>query len=457
MFGVLLASFALALAISSALQKKIVGPLLRLASTAKTIASEHDYSVRAVVRGGDEIGTLSAAFNDMLQQIGAQNATLQESESNFRELADAMPQIVWTSRALQEAQYVNQRWFEYTGVTAGAAEEFGWPDVTHPDDQQAYLDARATSSQLGLPFATELRIRRASDGAYRWHLARALPVRDKDGQITRWFGTYTDIDDQKTAEAEIRKVNAELERRVLERTEKLTIANAELAKASEAKDRFLATMSHELRTPLNAILGFTGTLLMKLPGPLTTEQEDQLQTVRASARHLLSLINDLLDLAKIESGKIVLKFEPVNCRTVINDVATALAPLAKAKGLRFEVVLPDQDVVLPTDSRALSQIVINLTNNAIKFTEKGFVRLELKKLAGGSPRVELSVVDSGIGISKDDQERLFQAFEQGRANANRFEGTGLGLHLSQKLAVLLGGQIIYQSEHGAGSRFSLAL
>jgi PAS domain S-box-containing protein len=231
--------------------------------------------------------------------------------------------------------------------------------------------------------------------------------------------------------------------------------NEELERAIQAKDRFLASMSHELRTPLNAIIGFTGTLLMKLAGPLTTDQEHQLQTIRSSARHLLSLINDLLDLAKIESGKVVLNFEPVNCREVVSEVATTLGPSAKSKGLRFEVVVPDDDVVVPTDRRALSQILINLTNNAIKFTEKGFVRVEL---AQPDDHVMLSVVDSGIGISEEEQQRLFQPFEQVHGASRRSaEGTGLGLHLSQKLASLLGGEIVCRSRPGHGSRFTLTL
>ena len=243
------------------------------------------------------------------------------------------------------------------------------------------------------------------------------------------------------------------ERKRFEQT--LREKNIELEQANQAKDRFLASMSHELRTPLNAIIGFTGTLLMKLAGPLTPDQDNQLQTIRTSARHLLSLINDLLDLAKIESGKVVLNFEPVNCRELVGEVATALAPLAKTKGLRFEVVIPDDDVVVPTDRRALSQIMINLTNNAIKFTERGFVRIELSR---PDSRVELSVADSGIGISEEDQQKLFQAFEQVHGSSRRsFEGTGLGLHLSQKLASLLGGRIVCRSTTGHGSRFILTL
>jgi PAS domain S-box-containing protein len=138
--------------------------------------------------------------------------------------------------------------------------------------------------------------------------------------------------------------------------------NVELEQASRAKDRFLASMSHELRTPLNAIIGFTGTLLMRLPGPLTPDQAHQLETVRTSARHLLSLINDLLDLARIQSGKVEVNSEPVVCQRVVEEVATTLRPLAEAKGLTFDVTLPARDVIARTDRRALSQILLNLTN-----------------------------------------------------------------------------------------------
>ena len=247
------------------------------------------------------------------------------------------------------------------------------------------------------------------------------------------------------------------ERKHLERA--LQEKNLELENASLAKDRFLASMSHELRTPLNAIIGFTGTLLMKLPGPLTTDQEKQLQTVQSSGKHLLSLINDLLDLAKIESGKVELNREPMIAQSLVEDVARTLRPLAEAKRLRFEVAMPTADLVIRTDRRAFSQILINLTNNAIKFTEEGSVQIELaQRRENGQTRTEISVVDTGIGIRPEDQARLFQAFAQVDATTRRrYEGTGLGLHLSQKLAELLGGHIIFQSESAQGSTFTLVL
>jgi protein-histidine pros-kinase len=235
--------------------------------------------------------------------------------------------------------------------------------------------------------------------------------------------------------------------------------NIELENANLAKDRFLASMSHELRTPLNAIIGFTGTLLMRLPGPLTPDQDKQLQTVQSSARHLLSLINDLLDLAKIESGKVELNLEPLICQSAIQEVTMALRPLAESKGLNFDVAMPTRDLVVRADRRALSQILINLANNAIKFTESGSVRLELsQRRDDGQLLTEISVVDTGIGIRPEDQTKLFQAFTQVDAShKRRYDGTGLGLHLSQKLAELLGGHIIFQSEDGKGSTFTLVL
>ncbi|MBV8530706.1 MAG: PAS domain S-box protein [Candidatus Eremiobacteraeota bacterium] len=235
--------------------------------------------------------------------------------------------------------------------------------------------------------------------------------------------------------------------------------NAELEQAGRAKDHFLATMSHELRTPLNAILGFTGTLLMKLPGPLTDEQERQLQIVRSSAVHLLSLINDILDLAKIESGKRDLRFEEVRIGEVVAEVGASLASLADDKGVEFTQRVPLDEATAVTDRRALHQILLNLTNNAIKYTEKGSVRIEARTTQwNGRAAVSVSVIDSGIGIKPEDFGRLFRAFEQlDPTNTRRFEGTGLGLYLSRSLTQLIGGELSVVSQHGAGSTFTLTL
>lgn len=263
---------------------------------------------------------------------------------------------------------------------------------------------------------------------------------------------------------QLAKVNADLEQEIGERQRlyyALQARNDELSRANDTKDRFLASMSHELRTPLNAILGFTGTLLMKLPGELNAEQEKQLSTVQNSARHLVSLINDLLDLAKIESGKVALQNEAVAGKVVLDEVVTALKPLGEAKGLAFDIKVPTGDPIVRADRRALTQILLNLINNAIKFTDRGSISIELKPQSRGKTGAlctQFSIRDTGVGIAAEDQVKLFQIFEQvGLGNATRQEGSGLGLHLSQKLATLLGGHIQIESEPGVGSCFTLVI
>jgi protein-histidine pros-kinase len=213
-----------------------------------------------------------------------------------------------------------------------------------------------------------------------------------------------------------------------------------------------------LRTPLNAIIGFTGTLLMRLPGPLTEAQEKQLTTIQGSARHLLSLINDLLDVAKIESGKHELRLAPVSCAEVLDEVASSLRPLAERKGIAFSHEAAG-DLVVRTDRRALSQIVINLVSNAIKYTDAGEVSVRLvRHRAGGDVLGAIEIADTGAGIKADDQAKLFQAFSQiDGSSTRRHEGTGLGLHLSQKLAEMLGLRITFATRFGEGSTFTIHL
>jgi signal transduction histidine kinase len=239
----------------------------------------------------------------------------------------------------------------------------------------------------------------------------------------------------------------------------IALKNLELAEASRMKSAFIANMSHELRTPLNAIIGFTGTLLMKLPGPLTVDQDKQLNTIRTSARHLLSLINDILDVAKIEAGKVTLSLAPVQCQVLLGETVDSLRQLAAQKGLALTVDLPAEPIVVVSDRRALTQIVINLVNNAIKFTEQGSVRVALaQREEDGFLVTRFSVTDSGAGIRPEDQPKLFQAFSQLDSTSTRHaEGAGLGLYLCQNLANLLGGSLQFSSEFGTGSTFMLEL
>jgi len=247
-----------------------------------------------------------------------------------------------------------------------------------------------------------------------------------------------DVSDRKAIEQELRDKNLELER------------------VARAKDTFLASMSHELRTPLNAIIGFTGTLLMELPAPLNRDQRHQLHTVEQSGRHLLSIINDILDLAKIESGTVELALESVDMVEVVETVTASMRSLADAKDLAFSVVLPDRPVLIESDSSVIGQILYNLVGNAIKFTNVGLVSVAVDVSDDGAPVIR--VVDTGPGIDPGELARIFTAFERGTTAVKRSdEGTGLGLHVSSRLAELIGSRINVDSMVGVGSTFALVV
>lgn len=235
--------------------------------------------------------------------------------------------------------------------------------------------------------------------------------------------------------------------------------NRALQEAAQSRDRFLANTSHELRTPLNAILGFTEILLARMGGPLTPEQEQQLQTVHDSAQHLLTLITGLLDVSRLETEDADLIPEDLLCSELIEQAVATLRPAAIKKGLQLVLAPHAGEVRIHTNRRALAQILLNLIGNAIKFTERGQVQVQLRQqhhAAGLTSWIEVS--DTGCGIREDDQQRLFRAFTQLDATASRrHEGMGQGLYLSQKLANLMGGAITVQSQVGTGSRFTLCL
>jgi PAS domain S-box-containing protein len=386
--------------------------------------------------GGAPLGILAAA-RDITEQKQLEQR-LRDQQFYTRSLIESNIDALMTTDSLGVITDVNQQMEALTGC--GREELIGTPFKTCFTDPRQAEEGIKRVLREGKVTNYELTAR-SKDGRETVVSYNAATFYDRDGKLQGVFAGARDVTERKRFEHTLQEKNVELE-------------NANLA-----KDRFLASMSHELRTPLNAIIGFTGTLLMKLPGELNAEQEKQLQTIQSSGRHLLSLINDLLDLAKIESGKVELTFEPVASQEVVEEVAQALRPLAEAKGLTFEIRTPKQELTLLTDRRAFSQIVINLASNAIKFTEQGSVRIELKRRQSNGQRLtEVIVADTGLGIRQEDQEKLFEAFSRlGAASGRRHEGTGLGLHLSQKLARLLHGHITFHSEHGKGSTFTLAV
>ena len=260
------------------------------------------------------------------------------------------------------------------------------------------------------------------------------PIKTDDG--VQVIASVRDVSERKGFELALRQKNVELE------------------KALATKDLFLASMSHELRTPLNAILGFAGTLLMRLAGPLTADQERQLQRIQAGGRTLLELINDVLDLAKVESGTIEIEKKDASCREMLNEVASVVGPIAEAKSLALDVDLPEPSVTVRTHQRAFTQIVVTLARQAVKFGEHGSVRIGASETMHASRKMVAIHVSQSPGIKSQDRERIRRVFEHVQQGEPP-EGSDLGLYLCGKLADLIGGALEVESEAGDGSRLTL--
>jgi PAS domain S-box-containing protein len=283
-----------------------------------------------------------------------------------------------------------------------------------------------------------------------------FPFTAPDGQ--RFVGGIAiDITALRETEAQLREATADLERKVRERTAQLQEAKNRAEAGARAKSDFLASMSHELRTPLNGIIGFAEFMIDGKPGPLNVKQKEYLGDVLASGRHLLQLINDLLDLSKVESGKMTLYPEAFRIASAIEEVCAVMKPLAQPKNIAFTTIIEPPLDVVTLDEQKVKQILYNLLSNAVKFSGDGG-QVQISAAIRDASQLVLSVSDNGIGIKAEDITRLFIDFEQLDAGiARRHTGTGLGLALTRRLVELQGGAIHAESEFGKGSRFIVVL
>jgi len=530
---------------------------------------------------------------------------LSKNEKELRLLAEAMPQIVWITRPDGWNIYFNQQWVTYTGLTLEESYGHGWSKPFHPDDQKQALDAWQNAVNNHATYSLECRLRRA-DGEYKWWLIRGKPVLDQDGNIYKWFGTCTDINDIKQAEQTQKKlirsqrllsecsttlIHAEDEQALLNSICRLAVETGgylmawvgvaendteqtvrpiaqfgfedgfldsfkitwsdtdlglgpcgtairtkatsinqnclnnpliapwrdeaikrgyrssialplffqqqalgvlalysattdafsteevqlleELAEnlafgiemrrdnikrvtaeaATKAKSQFLANMSHEIRTPMNAILGIAHLMQRDVVTPKQAEQLDKIDT---AAQHLLAIINDILDLSKIEAGKFTLEETDIVISDLMNRIVSILTPQINAKGLRLIIDAEHMPKHLLGDPMRISQALLNFANNAIKFTEKGSITIRARVLneTDDVKSIRFEVTDTGVGIKPDQLDRLFTAFEQGDNSTTRqYGGSGLGLAITKYLAGVMGGEVGVSSTLGVGSSF----
>ena len=355
-------------------------------------------------------------------------SVLEDNQRRLRDFLDALPVQLWSTSPVGEARFYNRFWYEYTGFSPKGGEsltELG-AKVIHPDDHEHVVSSWMRHMSEGSDIDIEVRVRR-HDGQYRWHLMRGTPVRDDRGEIVEWTGLAADIQSLKEAEAQAQE-------------------------ASRLKSTFLANMSHEIRTPMTAVLGFTDVLRDSQVSE--EERKDALARIDNSGRALLRLIDDVLDISKIEAGKLLIqktRFSPVE---IASEVIGVMRLAADQKGIELRL---NVDANVPSfglsDPARIRQILMNLVGNAVKFTAAGHVGLLLR--AEGESTLVFEVEDTGIGISPEDRGKLFSPFAQADASITRmFGGTGLGLLLSLRLAEQLGGSLTLKaSEPGVGSRF----
>ena len=363
---------------------------------------------------------LELAATDMSRQV-----------ARYRTLTEAVPVQVWTATPDGLLDFASVQAMEYFCVPESEVLGTGWTQFVHPEDLPAAAALWAQSLRSGEPYQAEFRLLNGETDEYRWHLARALPHRDANGDIIGWMGTNTDVSDERRARADAEKANL-------------------------AKSEFLALMSHELRTPLNAIGGYSELMQLEVHGPVTDAQRQDLDRILWSQRHLLGLINGILNFAKVDAGMITYLEETVPLDEVIIACESLAIGLVRNKLLTLAFPPRGQKLEALADREKVQQIVLNLLSNSVKFTPNGgaiAVSFGIR-----DDRAFVDVTDTGVGIPHALQERVFQPFVQvdGRLTRQQ-EGTGLGLSISRDLARGMNGDLTLVSTPGAGSTFTLSL
>jgi PAS domain S-box-containing protein len=371
-------------------------------------------------------------------------------DSQLRLLAEAIPNMVYTADAQGNLVYANKRWYEYTGGNYDQTRNLHWLRFVHPDDAETTRLTWQNSVQTGEVYEISHRLLR-SDDVFRWHLTRALPLKSASGEITSWFGTSTDIEDQRQASDRVKVL---LESSVQERTEALELARDEAVRASTLKSQFVQNISHEIRTPMSGILGMSELLAdMDLP-PEAREMSNHILT---AAGTLMGIVNDLLDFSKLEANKVLLQKNKFSLTELIEDTTLSVSSIVTKKSLKLDVDLqkglPDSFI---GDEKKIRQVLVNLLNNAAKFTESGDIKIVLTEQArsGDWYSVRFQVTDQGIGISEEILPKLFEPFVQADGSiTRRYGGTGLGLSICRKLVTMMSGEIGVESKSGCGSTF----
>ncbi len=435
----------LALSIQSA--RSVTRPIERLREGASQLLAGQFRTVPPA--GPKEVAELIVLFNHMALTLSERVGAIEQQKERYQSYIGAVAHVLWATNSVGDVVADLPTWRAYTGQAETELRGLGWLDAVHPDERAATVEAWRNAVANRAIFEVGCRLRSAA-GDYRDFAMRGVPLMSPAGTVCEWIGTCTDVTESKQR-ASMR--------------EAMEAAEA----ANRAKSEFLAKMSHELRTPLNAVIGMSKMLTTLRFGPLTAKQADYLGDITKAGEHLLALINDILDLAKVEAGKMEVHADAFPVSEAVTGALKTLRPLAESRGVALRVE-ETADGDLYTDAARFRQVLYNLLSNAIKFTlAKGSVAvrwewIDRPERDGGSVAepgagaVRVAVRDTGIGIAPTDQSLVWEEFRQIKA---RFEegqqGTGLGLALTRRLVRLLGGTIWLESEVGQGSTFTFVL
>ncbi|CAK0776071.1 two-component system, sensor histidine kinase and response regulator [Gammaproteobacteria bacterium] len=374
-----------------------------------------------------EEGFALAMVVDITERIQTQ-AALEQSRENWRNLAEAMPHMVWSCSPDGHPEYLSHQWTDYTGDS----DMDNWLNQLHPEDRERTNAAWSHSIQTGGNYDLEYRLRR-HDGVYRWFKVRGTPVLASNGKIIKWHGCNIDIEDLKQSEQAAEQAN-------------------------RAKSEFLANMSHEIRTPMNAIIGLTQ---LVLGTPLNKKQQDYLKKVKNSSQALLGILNDILDYSKLEADRLTLEAVDFKLDDILHNLSALFSFQAEEKGIEiFFDLAPGLPTDLNGDPLRLGQILNNLVGNAVKFTERGNIHIRVEKVRNfvRGEQLHFTVQDTGIGMTGEQIGRLFRSFNQGdHSTTRKYGGTGLGLTISKHLIERMGGTITVESIFGQGSSFCFTI
>lgn len=385
------------------------------------------------------IGVLKERNEMLFQREQAARLKAEENAEQFRFMAESMPQKIFTTLPDGTNDYMNPQWREYTGSKVDP----NWIKMIHPQDVKEHLQAWNHSLATGEPFQFEHRLRRA-DGQYIWHLTRATAMRDRKGVITLWIGSSTDIENVRKT----KKLEANTARLIKQR--------AQLMELNKAKDEFISLASHQLRTPATSVKQYLNMILDGFGGKISPSARKLLATANASNERQLSVINDLLQVAQVDAGKVVLRKEPVNIDDLLGSIIRDDKSTFKDRGQKVKFEHRRRNVTVNADPTKLRMAIENVIDNASKYSPPNTtVTVRLTTTAG---KVRVAIKDEGVGIPKTDIKKIFDKFTRiENPLSTQVGGNGLGLYWVQKVIELHDGTIAATSVLGSGSTFTITL